>query len=293
MEPEIKSHKRLLVLAVVFFAASLVLASTSIPRPKATSQSAAVVLRPATLEPILSAHAYFIKLIGQGESLARRREWKRLAPASLTKILTSAIALYGLPADAQIKISGDGSQDPEEKVSGVPDGEMFLRDDAVRLSMVMSANDAARGIALEVERRCACAFAAVTQAWVDSLGLENSHFKNPTGLDEEGHYSSAEDLARLAEYLWLYHPEVWELSRSVEVTVQSVSGGVYKIQNTDILLKEYPAISGTKTGFTDNAKGALLFFYPVRPRHLAVVVLLGSEDRFGDGRKVIEWLENL
>ena len=104
---------------------------------------------------------------------------------------------------------------------------------------------------------------------------------------------SAEDLAILAEYILKKHTKILEISRTVETVVYSDKLTEYRVANTNDLLREFPAILGGKTGFTDNAKGALLFLYPVRPGLTAIAVLLGSEDRFEDGRWIIQWLETI
>ena len=121
--------------------------------------------------------------------------------------------------------------------------------------------------------------------------MTHSHFENPTGLDAESHAASAEDLARLAEYIARRHPELLEIARTREVTVRSRSGGEYAITNTNELLSEFPALLGGKTGLTDKAKGTLLLWYPAGEK-TALIVILGSDDRFGDGRKLIRWIED-
>ena len=124
------------------------------------------------------------------------------------------------------------------------------------------------------------------------IGLRNSSFKNPTGLDEADHLSTAEDLALLSEYTWRNYPQLWTLTRSPQSTIFSSAGQTYQIANTNELLEEFPAILGGKTGFTDNAKGNLILLYPIKKSgDVAIIVILRSEDRFGDGRKIIQWLE--
>jgi len=248
----------------------------------------------------ISALVFYIKIMGEDTILGGRREWKKMAPASLTKIMTSLLAIENLSPRDLVVFSPD-AKNVEEKTSLVKTGGILRRDDAIKLTMVGSANDASLALAqavgkmsgtrnfsesLEIFRRM-----MNERAW--SLGLDDTHFQNPVGLDAERHETTARDLARLAEYVWRYQPEIWQMSRQQETEVYSLDDIKYKIPNTNILLAEFPAILGSKTGFTDNAKEALLFFYPVKPDKTAVVVIMGSEDRVSDGRKIIDWLEDL
>lgn len=277
--------KILPTLLAVLLSSSLIL--LSITKPVAESNGAAVY--PVLNEPQLNAHAYLVKIIGDEHPLIKQREWKKLPPASLTKLLTAVVASEIISPENKIVFS-EQAKKVEPKLSGTKAGEIFLRDDVIRLALIESANDAALALAESVGLD---KFMAAMNEKAKSLKLLNSNFENPMGLDAKSHLSTAEDLAKLAEYAWREHPELLEITRTQETTIFSAEGRKYQVKNTNELLKEFPAIIGGKTGFTDNAKGALLFLYPVRPDKTAIVVLLGSEDRFGDGRKVIRWLENL
>ncbi len=250
--------------------------------------------------PLINAHAYLIKVLGSDVVLAKQREWKKMPPASLTKLLTAAIAKDNLAPDEKIILS-EGSKKTEEKTSGIPAGEMFWRDDMLTLIIMASANDAALALAERVGERGGRLnfqerinyFAEFMQKKAHEIGLENSSFKNPSGLDAKNHYANAEDLAQLAEYIWYNHQQIWAISRTLEKSIVSNSGREYKIVNTNELLKEFPAILGGKTGLTDNAKGTLILLYPLKTGDIAVIVILGSEERFEDGRKIIQWLGDL
>lgn len=274
---------------ITIFAALLlaVVAFTPITAKKAPVENEFAAILPQ--EPALDAHAYSIKIIGEKKPLAKRREWKRLAPASLTKLMTAVIASEIIRADSPIVFSEEVKKaEPKSSDAGV--GEKFWRDDAIRFALIESANDAALALAETVGQDI---FIAKMNEKARALGLQNSNFENPTGLDEAQHLSTAEDLALLAEYITDTHQELWEITRIIETEIFSADGRAHKAKNTNELLQEFPAITGGKTGFTDNAKGALIFLYPVRPGKTAVIVLLGSSDRFGDGRKIIKWLETI
>lgn len=289
------NYQRLFVLLSILFISSLILLSIDKKGARRPELATPVIF---VSGPELKAKAYTVKIIGEEKPLFSRREWKRLAPASLTKIMTAVLARENLPADKKITFSEDAKK-TEEKLSPAKAGDTFLRDEVIKLALVGSFNDAAialseavgksrRGFNLE---ESLIVFKTLANEKAYLLGLRNSGLQNPTGLDEENHYSSAEDLEKLAEYVWLRHSDLWAVSRQDEITVKTENGAEYKVNNTNELLKEFPAILGGKTGFTDNAKGALLFLYPVRPDKIVVAVILGSEDRFGDGRKIIQWLE--
>ncbi|MDP3778430.1 MAG: hypothetical protein Q8R30_00080 [bacterium] len=264
---------------------------SSIPAPTSAS-----LLPP---EPEVLAQSYIVQLIGDKNPLLERENTKQMRPASLTKILTSTIALEELEANSPVVFSSFAKA-TGEKESPVPEGESFVRNDAIRFAMIESANDAAVALAEAVGRkRGAFSFDDALSLFVQaanqkakSLGMTSSHFENPTGLDNDDHYTTAQDLFRLVSYVWDRHPEIWEFSRSMDADITSMGDRAYHIEATNQLLSEFPALRGGKTGLTDLAKGALILLYPVRPDRTAVIIILGSDDRFADGRALIHWLES-
>ena len=250
--------------------------------------------------PDLNAHAYIVKIIGKDQPLASQRAQKRLAPASLTKIMTVLIAREELAQAEKIIFSAE-AKNTEDKRSPVKAGETLWRDDAVRLALISSYNDASAALAEKIgEKHGGETFEERIKIFLDimngraqALGLADSHFENPSGLDAPGHEMSVGDIARLAEYIWQNQRSLLDITLTLEAVVYPLGGEGMVIRNTNELLPEFPALYGGKTGFTDNAQGALLLLYPVKPDEIAVIVILGSEDRFGDGRKIIHWLDKI
>ncbi|MEK7542059.1 MAG: hypothetical protein AAB533_04375 [Patescibacteria group bacterium] len=290
-------QKLLLPLLCGLFLSVAVLSSVVGEMPRGTPRGLAAVA-PAVSEPALSAEAYIVRFAGDTTPLLGRRIDKPTAPASLTKLMTAAVAAEKLSA-ADTGVLSAYAKEVEERRSPAKTGEEFSRDDLLRLSLVMSANDAALALAERVGEYAsafssperAAAFVRLMNAKARILGMEETHFENPTGLDAPGHLSTANDLARLAEYILRRHPRLWEMTRAEEVPVTALNHAVYTIATSNDLLREFPALIGGKTGLTDHAKEALLLLYPVAPNRTAIIVILRSEDRFGDGRKIIHWLE--
>ncbi len=255
-------------------------------------------MRSRRAPPELLAEAYLVRIAGSGEELLARRADKQSAPASLTKLLTAAVALEELASDELVMISRD-AKIVEEKTSGASVGEIFARDDLIRMALISSANDAALALAEATGLKLgAYDFTSALTRFTErmnerarALGLGTANFVNPTGLDAAAHHASAEDVMRIMEYLWERHPRLLEFSRTIETSVHSLERKSYRVANTNDLLKEFPALLGGKTGFTDAARGALAMWYPLSGRRVALVVLLGSDERFEDGRKILRWLE--
>lgn len=262
----------------------------------AASNDSLLTTRIPVLE--VSAHAYSVRIMGEEEPLVAQRKWKKLPPASLTKLFTALLAAQTLTDDDLIFLSESSkrAEYSDAKMSIIPAGVSLKRDDAISVALMESANDVAHALAESIQysagdKNQAMTFENITEEKLKSLGLSDTHFVNPTGLDAPEHYTTAEDLSRLAEYIWNTNSNIWSLSRQVETEVEATNGFRYAIKNTNDLLKEFPAILGSKTGFTERARGSLLLLYPVNVRHIAIIVILHSENRFEDGRKIIHWLE--
>lgn len=266
--------------------------NTLFPSPQAS------VSRPIFPEPNVNAHSFLVQLIGGTTPLLERRASKEMHPASLTKILTSLLAIENLDPQAPLVFS-TFAKAAGEKESPVPAGETFVRNDVIRFAVIESANDAAVVLAETMGRKrgafsfddAMALFREIANRKIKQLGMTQTHFENPTGLDNDNHYTTSQDLFRLVSYVWENHPEIWEFSRSSEADLQSLTDKVYHIVATNQLIGEFPALRGGKTGLTDQAKGTLILLYPVKPDRTAVIIILGSDDRFGDGRLLINWLE--
>jgi D-alanyl-D-alanine carboxypeptidase (penicillin-binding protein 5/6) len=214
----------------------------------AAAASALVLSSPALAgPPPVQGAAYIVENGATGEVLASAHAQDRRAIASITKLMTVLVTLEHARLDAVATV-------PEE-VTKIGESTIFLREgeripvrDLIEAALIPSANDAADTLAYYVGRGSQTRFVAMMNAEARRLGLRDTHFVRPDGLDAPGHVSSARDVTRLARIL-MHRPVV---RRIVRETSASIEGG-RTIYTRNTLLYSYPGLFGVKTGHTDLA----------------------------------------
>lgn len=257
-------------------------------------------------EPALTARAYLVARFKNGDVLLEKEKDAPLSIASITKLFTADLFLsyFNDPLEfVPFSVDALWKKFSDEKLSGVTAGERVKAEDVLWLMLVASANDAARAAAeasaLRVfpELRDAvweekiAGFVSLMNERAASLGLAHTHFANPEGLDNPGHYSSASDLFLFAQMVMREKPKLFEISRRPVAGVADESGVVYRFDNTNRILAKYPKIIGSKTGSTKDAKETLVLAYELFPGDAVFIALLGSDNRDADAEAVIHWLE--
>ena len=165
-------------------------------------------------------------------------------------------------------------------------GEQMTVKDLMKAMMISSANDATVALAEHVAGSVET-FVSMMNNRAAALGMTNTAFKNPHGLDEEGHYSCAKDVAVMTREL-LTHKDV---SQFTTVWMDTIRDGAFGLSNTNKLIRYYSGATGMKTGFT-NAAGFCLSGTAMRDGlHLIAVVLGGesSNERFGTVKKMLDY----
>lgn len=190
-----------------------------------------------------------------GEILYEKNKNEKVSVASMTKMVAQIIILENIEKgtltwDEKIKVSSNAAGMGGSQIWLQPGEEMTVRDLMKGITMA-SANDATVAMA---ERIAGTEDAFVKQMndKVKELGLKNTHFVNPTGLDEENHYSSAYDMGLIAKKL-LKHEQILEFSKVYEDYIRQDTPNKYWVVNTNKLVRFYEGADGLKTGFTDNA----------------------------------------
>jgi len=217
----------------------------------------------------------------------------RLFPASTVKIMTALVALdyYGLDDVITIGKVDDNGQDME-----LQEEEQITVRNLLYGVLVASANDAAMALADGYSGGERKFVEAMNQKAYD-LNLNDTFFANPTGLDsdEQGNllpnysYSTALDLARLAAVA-LKNPEIAGIVSLSFIQVKDVSGQiVHDLYTINELLNQLPGMKGLKTGWTEEA-GECLVGYTERDGRGLITVVLGSQDRFGETKTLVEWV---
>jgi D-alanyl-D-alanine carboxypeptidase (penicillin-binding protein 5/6) len=121
------------------------------------------------------------------------------------------------------------------------------------------------------------------------LGLGQTHFSNPTGLDDAGLRSSARDLAVVAAYLELHYPDLASIAGTRETAIAATAQhGAYAPWNLNKLLATYPGADGLKTGFTDEAGGCLAAS-AVRGNRRLLAIVLHSDIFFTDAARLLDY----
>ena len=224
---------------------------------------------------------------GDGRVLWSRNVDQRRAMASITKIMTAVIVLENAGLDDRVTIPKVSTQ-VGESTSYLRTGEQLSLREVLEALLVKSGNDAAVALAQHVSGD-QTGFVKLMNAKAAALGLSHTHFANPHGLDQAGHYTTAADLAVLARYA-MSKPEFRRIVGMKSVTIGSGSTKE-TLPSTNILLGNYLGVNGIKTGFTDDA-GYAVIESAQREGVWLVAVVLGTKtdlQRFRDARELLDW----
>ena len=210
--------------------------------------------------------------------------------ASITKVMTLTLVMEALDS-GKISLSDTVTTSQHASSMGGSDiwlevGETMTVDEMVKATIVASANDAAVALA---EHLCGTEdeFVAQMNKKAKSLGMKETVFKNCNGLDEDGHVTSAYDVAVMSREL-IKHKKIFDYSK---IWMDNLRGGKTQLVNTNKLLKTYRGITGLKTGTTSKA-GSCISATAERDGLSLIAVVLGSKtgkDRFSDAAKILDY----
>ncbi|MEX1134177.1 MAG: D-alanyl-D-alanine carboxypeptidase family protein [Acidimicrobiia bacterium] len=200
------------------------------------------------------------------------------AIASTTKIMTGLLVLENADFDDIVRVSEEAAETGGQEI-GLGAGEQMTVGSLFRALMVRSANDAATALAEHISGSVD-AFVQLMNDRANELGLEETSFANPHGMDAPGHRSSARDLLTMARVA-MSHPEFADAVRSRVVVMTPAPDGTQRVGiSTNLMLSSYEGMLGVKTGLTPRA---LFTFVGVAERdgRRLYAVVLGSPENFG------------
>ncbi len=220
----------------------------------------------AAQAPLLSARSWLLLDANSGATLASHEPARRLEPASLTKLMTAYVVFIALgekriALDDKVPVSNAAFAAPGREGARmfIEPGRAVTTGELLRGLIVSSGNDAAVALA-EHTAGSQAAFVERMNAEARRLGLTDTRFANPTGLSDPQQYSTARDLARLAQRLRSDFPQHVALFREREFTYNQISQA-----NRNRLLWSDPSVDGMKTGHLE-AGGWSIVATAVRPR---------------------------
>lgn len=244
-------------------------------------------VQPPTFPPITESAGILIDT-DTGTILWQQKEHQALAPASTTKILTALVALENFPDTRSITVTPAAlTQAWDETKMGLTAGQSLTVRELLTGMMMVSANDAATVLATDTVGMPT--FVRTMNQQVAELGLHDSHFVQPVGLDDPGQKASAYDLAVMGIEAY----DNFSLFRSIVGTESTVlpadaTHPTYYLSNINTLLTTYPGVQGIKPGYTGDA-GYCLVGMATRNGHRLVSVLLNAPYVYHESALLMDW----
>lgn len=235
---------------------------------------------PARAELAVSAKAAILMHADSGRVLYEKNADEHMLIASTTKIMTAIVVLEHCELDDLVEVDSR-SAGIEGSSMYLKAGESYTVEDLLYGLLLVSGNDAASALALHVADSME-EFAELMNAKAAELGMTESSFKNAHGLDEEGHYSTARDMAKLAAYC-MGNEDFARIAGTVSHTV-----GEQTLVNHNRLLREYDGCLGLKTGYT-MAAGRTLVTCAERDGARYVCVTLNDPADWDDHKALYDW----
>jgi D-alanyl-D-alanine carboxypeptidase len=279
------SAQRLSRLARLVIVVVLAVGLIATPIPQAP-RAAAAPTPPASAGPKVTAHSAILVDAADGSVMWQRNPTVRRAPASLTKMLTALTAKASLPMQRRMIVSPSANKVPASHLA-LGAGHDISVAQALTALMMISAND----MAVVLAKHAAGSIPRFTEAMdleARRLGLTRSTWRNPNGLDAEGHMSTAFDLAILARAV-LRDPWLAEVARRRGTTAfVTPDGAHHTLYNKGHFLHGYRGAIGVKTGFTDGA-GRCVAAAARRGNRTLIAIVLRSADPAKDAAAMMDW----
>lgn len=239
--------------------------------------------------PNISAKAALFVEAKTGQPLYSKNAKERLSVASLVKVMTALVALEHKELDDKYTVSERAAEAEPDKMLLIAGEQLSLKELLYGIFLI-SANDAAEVLA-EGTTGDRDQFIKLMNDKAGQLGLTDSYFANPTGLDEDGNnsYSSAYDLVVLTRFLIRNHPQVVDISKTEYIFLpQTLEHQSYDMYSGINLLTTYPGVVGFKTGNTPEA-GLTLITLARIDGHEVIGALLGSGNRRDEARELLDY----
>jgi len=239
----------------------------------------------------LTAKAVMLMDGENGTVIFEKNSKKKLPLASITKVIAMIIVIdeirdNNLSMDDIVVTSKHAANIGGSHVY-LRQGEKFTVKEMLKAVAIRSANDCMVALAEKISGS-ECAFVARMNQKAKSLGMKDTNFLDCTGLTDEGHYSTAQDIALMASVVVKEYPIILEFSSIVEDTFRN---GKFPLHNTNKLINKYKGVDGLKTGFTNKA-GYCLAATAKRNNVRLISVVLGTKDnstRFDETRRLLDY----
>ncbi|WP_034658643.1 D-alanyl-D-alanine carboxypeptidase family protein [Chelativorans sp. J32] len=222
------------------------------------------------------AGPYVLLDVGSGRVLAHENAFQRWYPASLTKLMTAYVIFRELQSgriqpNSPVRISQNAANEPPSKM-GYPVGSVLTLDNALKIIMVISANDIATATAESVAGS-ESAFVARMNAEAQRLGMVDTHFINAHGLPGPAQFTTARDLAILVHALRVEFPQY-----AGYFSIEAVRNGKSVKENTNFLIGRFDGADGMKTGYICSS-GFNLVATATRGRRTLAAIVLGAHSQ--------------
>lgn len=243
---------------------------------------------PKQISPIIESGGAIAIDRKTGKILFEKNPHVRMPMASITKLMTALILIEENQLDEIVTISKTAASTPGSDMA-LQIGERITVENLIKGLMINSANDAAVALA-EHNAGSSQNFIQKMNKRSEELGLSNTHFSNPTGLDDPGNYSSPYDLAKLGNYIY-NNKIIQEAAATQSAETNSADGQTkHQLETTNKLLGNYPGIKGLKTGQTDAAGLCLIAVAENENKNEIISVVLSSPDRFQETKILTDWV---
>jgi D-alanyl-D-alanine carboxypeptidase len=209
---------------------------------------------------------------------------ERRGPASTTKIMTALVAAESMPLSTKVTVTKE-SVGIEGSSVYLTEGEVFTLEELLCCTLLESANDAATAVAIAVSGSIE-KFAALMNEKCAELGLRDTHFTNPHGLDHDEHYTTAHELGIIAAAA-LENDALKKIFSTYKMTVSAPDEGVRMLINHNRLLKSIEGCIGVKTGYT-KSNGRCLVSAAERNGLRLIAVTLNDGNDWHDHTEMLE-----
>lgn len=236
----------------------------------------------------VNARSFLVFDLATGQTLLEKNSSQKLAIASLTKLMTGLVAYNNSSLNGAFTVSAKDRLNIRPAL-GLALGDEVSALDIFNSMLIGSCNDASLALARYVSQATGKDFMDLMNSQAKILGMENSEFSNPMGFDSDGNYSTAEDLKLLISAVEKLSAFT-DLGRRVSYQFTGSLGKIYYTSATNILIKNHPDIQAIKTGFTNEANGAMVTKINIGS-HQIIILVLDSQSRESDTLKLKEAVE--